>query len=101
MTAANLHFAAAVPNYAWLEDRPEYAGNPVVFPRQPQRSGMYYDVDASPGLGVEVNEDWLKIAAEEGYNFGGHAAQSEAGGAADDVKRGDFLRRRDGSYTNS
>ena len=24
-TAANVHFAAAVPNYAWLEDRPECA----------------------------------------------------------------------------
>lgn len=40
MTAANVHFAAAVPNYAWLEDRPEYAGNPKVFPKQPQRTGM-------------------------------------------------------------
>ena len=78
MTAANLHFAAAVPNYAWLEDRPEYAGNPIVFPKQPQRSGMYYELDDSPGLGVEVNEDWLQEAAAEGYNFGGHAAQSAA-----------------------
>ena len=24
-TAANVHFAAAIPNYAWLEDRPECA----------------------------------------------------------------------------
>ena len=28
MTAANNHYAAAIPNYGWLEDRPEYAGNP-------------------------------------------------------------------------
>ena len=37
----------------------------------------------------------------QGYNFGGHDAQSIAGGASDGVKRGEFLRRRDGSYTNS
>lgn len=61
----------------------------------------YYELDDSPGLGIEVNEAWLEEAAAEGYNFGGHKAQSEAGSAADDVKRGNFLRRRDGSYTNS
>ena len=65
MTAANNHFAAAIPNYGWLEDRPEYAGNPDVFPVQPQRSGMYYPVDHSPGLGVEVNETWLEEAQAE------------------------------------
>ena len=65
MTAANNHFAAAIPNYGWLEDRPEYAGNPDVFPVQPQRSGMYYPVDHSPGLGVEVNEAWLEEAQAE------------------------------------
>ena len=90
MTAANNHYAAAIPNYGWLEDRPEYAGNPGecgnglpsrplcciaasdmpflssdVFPVQPQRSGMYYPVDHSPGLGVEVNEAWLEEAQAE------------------------------------
>ena len=36
-----------------------------VFPVQPQRSGMYYPVDHSPGLGVEVNEAWLEEAQAE------------------------------------
>lgn len=101
MTAANIHHGAALPNYAWLEDRPEYAGNPDVFPVQPQRDGMFYPVDHSPGLGVEVNEAWLEAAAAEGFNFGGTSAHSASGGASDGVKRGTFLRRRDGSYTNS
>ena len=90
-TAANIHFAAAVPNYAYLEDRPEYFGNSVVFPRQPEREGPYYPVPSldEPGLGVEVNEEWVIAAAAEGFKW-------EAGGH----RSTEGYRRRDGSYTN-
>ena len=48
-----------------------------------------------PGLGVEIDESWLKEAAAEGFRLDLKTA------ASDNVKRGSFLRRRDGSYTNS
>ena len=46
-TAANLHFAAAVSNYAWLEDRSlEFAFEPELFPVQPRREGDRYAAPA-------------------------------------------------------
>ena len=74
-TAANVHFAAAVPNYAYLEDRPEYFGNPVVFPKQHERVGAFYPVPGldEPGLGVTVNEEWVVAAASEGFKCESHA----------------------------
>ena len=60
-TAATVHFAAAVPNFAWLETRaPERAlgfDNSEFFPVQPQLEGAVYPVSDAPGLGVDVNED--------------------------------------------
>jgi galactonate dehydratase len=80
-TAANLHFAAAVSNYAWLEDRSlEFAFEPELFPVQPRREGDRYSVPAGPGLGVEFNED----AAADTFQFW----------------EAPHLHRRDGSYTN-
>jgi galactonate dehydratase len=85
-TAATVHLAAAVPNFAWLEVRssPTEAGqfyDPDWFPVQAQQDGARYIVPDAPGLGVEFNEERAK-AAEFRYWEAPH------------------LRRRDGSYTN-
>lgn len=86
-TAASIHFAAAVPNFSWLEvqtakDGP-YGTDPddKLFLRQPRLNGVVYDVDAAPGLGVEVDEE---EAASRSFSFW-HPPT---------------LRRRDGSITN-
>jgi len=60
-TAATIHFAAAVSNFAWLEARvspTENAGfdNADIFPMQPQLEGSRFPVPNTPGLGVEFNE---------------------------------------------
>ena len=80
-TAANLHLAAAVPNYAWLEDRSsEFPFDDEMFPIQPKREGDRYRVPTGPGLGVEFNEDM----AGKPFEFW----------------EAPHLHRRDGSYTN-
>ncbi len=80
-TAANLHLAAAVPNYAWLEDRSsEFPFDDEMFPVQPKREGDRYRVPTGPGLGVEFNEDM----AGKPFEFW----------------EAPHLHRRDGSYTN-
>jgi galactonate dehydratase len=84
-TAATIHMAAAVPNFAWLETRaPERAlgfDNTDFFPVQPQLEGAVYPVSDAPGLGVEVNEDLL---AKQSFAFW----------------EAPHLRRTDGSVTN-
>ena len=84
-TAATIHLAAAVPNFAWLETRaPERKlgfDNTDLFPVQPRLNGPAYPVGDLPGLGVEVNEEAV-------------AAQSLRFWEAP------HLRRRDGSVTN-
>lgn len=61
-TAATIHFAAAVPNFAWLETRASpgelYHGfdDAGIFPVQPRLNGAVYEVGDAPGLGVEVDE---------------------------------------------
>jgi galactonate dehydratase len=82
-TAANIHLAAAAPNYAWLEDRSTESGfhfDPKMFPVQPKREGNWYRVPTTPGLGVEFNEE----AAKEPFKFW----------------EAPHLKRLDGSYTN-
>ena len=80
-TAANLHLAAAVPNYAWLEDRSgEFYFDDEMFPVQPKRVGDRYPVPTGPGLGVEFNE--------------------EMAGKPFEFWEAPHLHRRDGSYTN-
>lgn len=86
-TAASVHLAAAVPNFAWLECR----ASPVeahlgfddtdLFPEQIRLDGAVYPVPEGPGLGVEVDES--KLASAE-FEF------------VDPP----MLRRRDGSVTN-
>ena len=81
-TAANLHLAAAVPNYAWLEERTrDYDFGPELFPEQPRIDGTRFPVPTGPGLGVELNEE----AADTAFR----------------LWEGPHLRRRDGSYTNA
>ncbi|WP_416356590.1 mandelate racemase/muconate lactonizing enzyme family protein [Aureimonas phyllosphaerae] len=85
-TAASVHLAAAVPNFAWLECR----SSPVeqlgfdareVFPVQIELAGTVYPVPDRPGLGVEVNEDLVR---DQAFRF------SEP----------PHLRRSDGGFTN-
>lgn len=84
-TAATIHFAAAVPNFAWLETRaPERAlgfDNDDFFPVQPKLERAVYPVSDAPGLGVEVNEALL---ARQSFSFW----------------EAPHLQRNDGSVTN-
>lgn len=86
-TAATLHFAAAVPNFAWLETRASpgelYHGfdDAEIFPVQPKLDGAVYPVPDGPGLGVEVDEARVRKQAFEFWEA-------------------PHLRRRDGSVTN-
>jgi galactonate dehydratase len=86
-TAATVHFAAAVPNFAWLETRASpgelYHGfdNPEFFPGLLALEGAYYRVSDRPGLGVDVDE---ALVAKQSYR------QWEA----------PHLVRKDGSVTN-
>jgi len=86
-TAATVHFAAAVPNFAWAETRSSPAETHLgfdsseLFPVQPRLEGACYPVGDSPGLGVEVNEDAIR---HQSFRFW----------------EAPHLRRRDGSVTN-
>ena len=85
-TAATVHLAAAVPNFAWLEIRvspTEASGHydEDLFPVQHKLEGAAIPVPDGPGLGVEVNEE---LVTAQTFKF------SEP----------PHLRRRDGSHTN-
>ena len=85
-TAATVHLAAAVPNFAWLEVRvspTEESGfyNEDFFPMQPKLEGDRFVVPDTPGLGVEFNEE---MGANQTFTFW----------------EAPHWRRRDGSYTN-
>lgn len=84
-TAASLHMAAAVPNFAWLETwamRGSRAHeDDDIFPVRPQLTGTYFPTPEGPGLGIEVNEEKIK---EQSFRFW----------------EAPHLHRRDGSYTN-
>ena len=83
-TVANVHFGAAVPNYAWLEDNRSQVGkdkfDPEIFPGQARRTGSYYPLPEAPGLGIEFNEE----KADQPFRF----------------YEQPHLHRRDGSKTN-
>ncbi len=85
-TAATVHLGAAVPNFSWLEVRmspTEQLGfyDETIFPQQLQLNGPRIAVPTGPGLGVEVNEEYI---ARQEFRF------SEM----------PHLRKRDGSVTN-
>ena len=80
-TMANLHLAAASPNYAWLEDMSEETVfDPSAFPGKPVLDGNKYLLPTEPGMGIEFNED---LASDE-FHFW----------------EAPHWRKRDGSYTN-
>jgi galactonate dehydratase len=85
-TAAAVHLAAAVPNFAWLE----YRASPTeelgfydrdLFPVQPVQDGPRLLIPDAPGLGVEFDEG---LASRDEYQPRGTR----------------HLRRHDGSITN-
>ena len=85
-TAATVHLAAAVPNFAWLEHRvtPTEAGRFLdddLFPIQLTAQGSRIEVPDGPGLGVTFNEE---MAEEQTFKFW----------------EANHLRRTDGSFTN-
>jgi galactonate dehydratase len=91
-TAASIHLAAAVTNFAWLETRTSPSENlgfddPELFPVQPRPEGAHFPVPETPGLGVEFNED---LTAEQVFPYSDSFKFWEA----------PHLRCRDGSYTN-
>ncbi len=64
-TAATVHLAAAIPNFAWLEMRrspTEQGGyyDPDWFPIQPTLDEYRLHIPDAPGLGVEFNEERAK-----------------------------------------
>lgn len=86
-TAAAVHFAAAVPNFAWLETRASPAethlgfDDAAIFVSQPRLDGATYPVADTPGLGVEVDENFIK---KQNFRFW----------------EAPHLKRSDGSVTN-
>ena len=85
-TAATVHLAAAVPNFAWMEvrlSRTEDFGrfDTETFPEQHNLVKDRYPVPDGPGLGIEVNEEWV---TEQGFAFW----------------EAPHLHQRDGAYTN-
>ena len=66
-TAATIHLAAAVPNFAWMEVRTTQTENlyygqsgfddaEALFPVKPQLDGNSFPVPTAPGLGIEIDE---------------------------------------------
>ena len=87
-TAASIHLAAAVPNFAWLEVWASPDGQLIftdndLFTMQPKLEGNRFRVPETPGLGIELNEELLVKRAAE-FNFW----------------EAPHWRREDGSYTN-
>ncbi len=67
-TAATVHFAAAVPNFSWLELRttpgePNMRSDDTIFPLQIQPGEAGLLVPDTPGLGVDVDEELIKKQA--------------------------------------
>ncbi len=91
-TAASIHLAAAVPNFAWLEVRTTQTENlyygqagvdeaELLFPEQPRLEGTVFPVPETPGLGVDFDES---LARSQSWKFW----------------EAPHFRRRDGSVTN-
>ena len=76
-TAATIHLAAAVPNFAWLEVRTTQTENlyygqdgvneaEALFPTQPRLDGNSFPVPNTPGLGIDFNEE---LAQSQEWRF--------------------------------
>lgn len=84
--AATAHLAAAVPNFAWLEARASPTeqmkhDSAEVFPTQLEQDGPRLLINDTPGLGIDVNEEFIK---KQSFKFW----------------EAPHLHRADGSYTN-
>jgi galactonate dehydratase len=84
-TIATVHFAASIPNFAWLETwRSPWAADrhddDRIFRTDMQFKNARFIVPDAPGLGIDVNEDGLKEPFRPW--------------------EAPHLRRNDGSYTN-
>lgn len=91
-TAATIHLAAAVANFAWLEVRVTQTENlyygqsgvndaEALFPVQPLLQGTSFPVPNTPGLGIDIDE---KLAESQTWKFW----------------EAPHWKRRDGSVTN-
>lgn len=86
-TAATVHLAAAVPNFAWAECREtpgeqDMRQDSPIFINRPLLEGARYKVPTAPGLGIDIDMDKLPAAAPPGlFEF-------------------PRLKREDGSHTN-
>lgn len=85
-TAASIHLAAACPNFAWLEEINTLVdqtgtNDSKFYPIQPKLEGTRYQVDDTPGLGIEFDEDF---AHKQSFK-------------SKEIPR---LKRPDGSFTN-
>ena len=91
-TATTIHLAAAIANFAWLEVRVTQTENlyygqsgvndaEKLFPVQPLLEGTSFPVPATPGLGIEIDEE---VAQAQTWKFW----------------EAPHWRRRDGSVTN-
>ncbi len=86
-TAATVHLAAAIPNFAWLECR-ETPGDDTgrhvspIFLNRPRLDGARYPVPTTPGLGIDIDERALPDPAKFVFTELPH------------------FRRADGSHTN-
>ena len=82
-TAATIHLAAAIPNFAQLEYQHRLAAAypPDLFPVMPALDGDCFPLPTAPGLGVEFNPQAVADYAFERWEA-------------------PHWKRRDGSYTN-
>jgi galactonate dehydratase len=83
-TAATIHMAAAVSNFAWLEVSPydtDLSGQELYFENYPVEGDTRYAIPELPGLGMDVDEERIKA---ESFKFW-------------EAPR---LFKQDGSYTN-
>ena len=82
-TAATIHLAAAIPNFAQLEYQHRLAAAypPDLFPAMPALDGDCFPLPTAPGLGVEFNPQAVADYAFERWEA-------------------PHWKRRDGSYTN-
>lgn len=61
-TAATIHLAAAIPNFAWLEVPPydtDLSGQHKYFINYPEVKNTVYQISDAPGLGIDVIEEEL------------------------------------------
>jgi len=87
-TAATIHMCAAVPNLSWMECRETPGENPDLYDtplyvNRPVLDGPNYPLPTEPGLGIDVDEEFLeRFTVTSGWTESPH------------------LHKRDGSYTN-